>query len=96
MAAGPVFICGSPPPIFGTKITIYLFKQKIKYMKSSDDYKAKLKMWAENPVVVGMPTIANFPEFGHVSFRNYEEMNAWKAEMRRELARQGGAKWAQS
>ena len=42
------------------------------------------------PVPVGLP------KFSKKSFRNYDEMNAWKREYLREIAAQGGIKWKDS
>ena len=33
------------------------------------------------------------PKFSPKSFRNYDEMNAWKREYLKEIAAQGGIKW---
>ncbi len=45
-------------------------------MKITDDYQAKIKMWAANPVVVpdSPPKLPSFPP---QRFNSYEEMNAW-------------------
>jgi len=39
------------------------------------------------------PTPINLPSFAPKSFRNYAEMNAWKQEYLKEIAKQGGVKW---
>lgn len=62
-------------------------------MKTSDDYNAKLDLWAREGRVYPLPKIANLPRFGSKSFSSYEEMNAWKKELLDTLARQGGAQW---
>jgi hypothetical protein len=62
-------------------------------MKSTDDYKAKLEIWARNGQVVRMPRIANLPQFGHKRFNSYDELNAWKKSIRDQLAEKGGAQW---
>jgi hypothetical protein len=61
--------------------------------KLTDDPDAKYKLWAENAKVYAFPRIANLPRFGVKRFGSHEEMNAWKEELLRELARQGGARW---
>lgn len=62
-------------------------------MKATDDYNAKLDLWAREGRVYAQPKIANLPRFGSKSFSSYEEMNAWKKELLEELQRQGGPKW---
>lgn len=62
-------------------------------MKITDNYSAKLDLWAHETKVRRMPTIANIPHFGHKRFSSYEEMNAWKKELLIKIAEQGGAVW---
>ncbi len=64
--------------------------------KVSDDYKAKLMLWVQNPRVGRVESVPELPRFGCVRFSSYEEMNAWKKEYLRMLARQGGCKWKKS
>ena len=42
------------------------------------------------------PVPCNLPPFSKQSFRNYEEMNAWKREYLKRIAAQGGIKWKNS
>jgi hypothetical protein len=62
-------------------------------MKNTDDYRAKIRLWAANPQVVPMPKMVGFPRFGSRKFNSYAQMNAWKRELIREVARQGGIRW---
>ena len=62
-------------------------------MKISDRYDAKLELWAREPRVCRLPRLANLPRFGSRKFDSYEELNAWKQSLLRELAARGGAKW---
>jgi hypothetical protein len=62
-------------------------------VKITDDYKAKLTLWAKAGKVYRMPRIANLPAFGHGRFNSCEELAAWKRSPVEELARQGGARW---
>jgi len=62
-------------------------------MKISDDYKAKLLLWARRGEVVKMPRIADVPNFGCKRFSSGAEMNAWKKELLEQIAQQGGVKW---
>lgn len=62
-------------------------------MKVTDNYRAKLDLWAIEGRAVRMPRIANIPDFGHRRFDSYEELNAWKSHLRDELLGQGAAKW---
>jgi hypothetical protein len=61
-------------------------------MKYTDDYRAKVKVWAANPQVVPMPKMVGVPRIGSRKFNSYAEMNAWKRERIREIARQGGVR----
>jgi hypothetical protein len=56
-------------------------------MKVSDDYNAKIRMWAANPKVVAAPplTVA-IPHFGSRRFSSHREMNEWKEQLWREIA----------
>ena len=62
-------------------------------MKITDDYSAKLAIWAREGKVMRLPRIANLPRFGCRRFNSYEELNAWKKSLRDQLAEQGGARW---
>ena len=64
--------------------------------KVSDDYKAKLRLWIQRPRVGRVGCVPELPRFGCVRFSSYEEMNAWKREYLRTLARLGGCKWKKS
>ncbi len=59
-----------------------------KFVKISDDYHAKIRLWAARPVVVPLPRGPVFPRFKVQRFRNHAEMNLWKAEFLRQIARQ--------
>ncbi len=65
----------------------------MKIMTSSDPYQEKIKFWARNPKVVPLPEFTNLPKFGVKRFSSYEEMNQWKDEYLKEIARAGGLKW---
>ena len=62
-------------------------------MKRTDDYRAKLELWAEEGRVVRMPRAVGFPAFGSRRFSSGAEMNAWKKELLAETARRGGVRW---
>ena len=56
-------------------------------MKVSDDYAAKIRMWAANPkVVAAPPLLVAIPYFGHKKFSSHREMNEWKEELWRQIA----------
>ena len=55
----------------------------------------KIRLWLANPPVMKFPVPTNLPKFPKKSFRNYDEMNAWKREYLKEIAMQGGIKWKQ-
>jgi len=71
-------------------------RYRMEIMKISDDYKAKLRLWAHNPRVSGVGSIADLPHFTCVRFSSYQEMNEWKKEYIRSLARSGGCQWKKS
>jgi hypothetical protein len=53
----------------------------------------KIRLWLKSPPKMNFPTPLNLPTFSKKSFRNYDEMNAWKTEYLKEIALQGGIKW---
>jgi hypothetical protein len=56
-------------------------------MKITDDYKAKYRLWAAKPRVVAAPAPPRLPRFTSRRFSSHAEMNEWKRELIRELAR---------
>ena len=56
----------------------------------------KIRLWLKNPPKMDFPAPTNLPPFSKKSFRNYDEMNAWKREYLREIAARGGLKWKNS
>lgn len=56
-------------------------------MKVSDDYRAKIRLWAAAQRVVPLPPAPRLPRFSAQRFASHEAMNRWKAELLRELAR---------
>ena len=58
-------------------------------MKISDDYNAKVRLWALFPRVVAAGPVPKLPPFKKQSFRSHEEMNQWKQNLLRTLARGG-------
>lgn len=56
-------------------------------MKLTDDYQAKVRLWAAHPRVVPLPPPPPLPKFRPQKFRTHAEMNAWKESLLRELAR---------
>jgi hypothetical protein len=57
-------------------------------MKVTDDYLAKIKLWAANPRVVPLPPGPPIPKFRSRKFRSYSEFNAWKQELILQIARE--------
>jgi hypothetical protein len=57
-------------------------------VKSSDDYRAKVRLWASRPTVVPLPAGPALPMFKAWRFSTHQEMNAWKRALLREVARQ--------
>ncbi len=62
-------------------------------MKRSDDYSAKLEMWAAEPRVYPLPQIVRLPRFKAMKFKSHAEMNAWKQQLLDRIASQGGVRW---
>lgn len=60
---------------------------------ASDDYKAKVRAWVRSPPVFIPAQAQNLPHFSCKRFQTYEEMNAWKREYRKQIARAGGVQW---
>ena len=60
-------------------------------MKISDDYNAKLRLWAANPRVVALPATRPLPPFRSKRFLTHQEMNEWKLELLRRIAQEGNA-----
>ena len=57
-------------------------------MKVTDDYKAKLRICAAEQRVVPLPAGPPIPKFRSKKFRNHAEMNEWKRELLRQMARE--------
>ena len=55
-------------------------------MKISDDYRAKIRFWAANPVVAALPPFQELPKFSVVKFSSHAEMNQWKSEYLRGIS----------
>jgi hypothetical protein len=62
-------------------------------MKSTDNYDAKLEIWAKESKVYPLPTVTGIPRFGWKKFKSYEEFNAWKKGLLAQIAASGGVKW---
>jgi hypothetical protein len=62
-------------------------------VKLSDDYKAKIRLWAANPTVVESPQPESLPRFGARRFNSHAEMNDWKRAYLRRIAQAGGCRW---
>jgi len=56
-------------------------------VKISDDYRAKVKLWARQPRVEPLPPGPRLPKFNARKFRTHEEMNRWKQSLLREMAK---------
>ena len=62
-------------------------------MKTTDNYKAKLDIWARERRPQPQPKIANLPRFGSKKFNSYAELNEWKKQLLETLTGSGGARW---
>ena len=54
--------------------------------KQTDNYNAKLQLWASNPTVAPAPAPPPLPKFKSRRFASHAEMNEWKASLLRQLA----------
>jgi hypothetical protein len=55
-------------------------------MKTTDDYKAKYRLWAENVQIVPEGAPVTLPHFRSRRFSSHAEMNARKQSVLRQLA----------
>ena len=55
-------------------------------MKISDDYAAKIRLWALTRTVVALPPGPRLPSFHSRKFQSHEEMNRWKRELLLQIA----------
>jgi hypothetical protein len=61
-------------------------------MKTTDDYKAKYRLWAENPRVIPPAAAPRIPHFKSRRFSSHAEMNEWKQSLIRQLAQSAPGK----
>jgi hypothetical protein len=52
-------------------------------MKITDDYRAKIRLWAQDRRVAPEPAPPELPQFRKQTFRSHAEMNRWKAALLR-------------
>ena len=64
--------------------------------KTVDIREQKIRLWLTDPPEMKFPAPVDLPKFSKKSFRNYDEMNAWKREYLSEIAARGGIKWKNS
>jgi hypothetical protein len=57
-------------------------------MKYSDDYEAKIKIWAQDPKPQPEIPVPPLPKFSPKRFNSYEEFNRWKDDLIKEIARE--------
>ena len=60
-------------------------------VKETDDYKAKVRLWATKPTVVALPQGPPLPKFGPKKFATHAEMNQWKETLLLQIAREQSA-----
>jgi len=61
-------------------------------MKITDDYTAKIRLWAANPQVSPAPQPPRIPDFKSRRFSSHAEMNEWKRSVLLLLARSAPAR----
>jgi len=57
-------------------------------VKTTDDYQAKLKLWAAKPTVAALPRGPRLPRFSPKRFATHAEMNRWKEALLLQMARE--------
>jgi hypothetical protein len=62
-------------------------------MKVTDQYEAKLDIWAREGKVYPLPKAVGIPAFRPQKFSSHAEFNAWKRLLRDAIADQGGLTW---
>ena len=55
-------------------------------MKVTDDYNAKYRLWAANPVVAPAPVAVKLAGFKSRRFSTHAELNAWKISCLQKIA----------
>jgi hypothetical protein len=61
-------------------------------MKITDDYKAKIRLWAADLKVEPLPSVGPaLPRFRAQKFSSHEEMNRWKMDLLAKVARSHAA-----
>jgi hypothetical protein len=55
-------------------------------VKTVDDYNAKYRLWAANPIVVPAAKAVKLPDFKSRRFASHAELNVWKSSVLRRLA----------
>ena len=78
-----------------------VFGPSVRYIKRTggktvDIREQKIRLWLTDPPEMKFPVPVDLPKFSKKSFRNYDEMNAWKREYLSEIAARGGIKWKNS
>jgi hypothetical protein len=56
-------------------------------VKVSDDYNAKYRLWAANPIVAPTGKAVKLPGFKSRRFASHAELNAWKLSVLLQFAR---------
>ena len=64
--------------------------------RTVDIREQKIRLWLADPPEMKFPVPVDLPKFSKKSFRNYDEMNAWKREYLSKIAARGGIKWKNS
>ena len=62
-------------------------------MKYTDDYEAKLEIWARESRVVPLPKLEGIPWFKPQKFNSYEEFNRWKDDLILSMAASRDITW---
>jgi hypothetical protein len=77
----PMGLVSAKPSLSGLVATCYPLTVKI-----SDDYRAKVRLWAMRPAVVALPPGPTLPGFTAQKFQTHVELNQWKKSRLRKLA----------
>ena len=79
---------GNTDQIVSSVSSVYIL-----FMKYTDDYNAKFKIWVKEKKIHPLPKFA-FPfKIKSQKFSSYEEFNRWKSELLLSIADAGGLRW---
>ena len=64
-----------------------------KTVKYTDDYEAKIRIWARESKVYPLPPVKKLPRIRSRKFNSYEEFNRWKTDLLKKCAASEETEW---